>query len=437
VLDRLWPRYLAVLAGLIQIPSLSGSESDAQHYLAAAARDAGLDAELWDVDPRALGADPGYASADGCGSTRPNLTALLPGTGGGRSIALSGHVDTVPHQPRHLWTRDPFGAEVEDGRMYGRGAYDMKGGLIAALLAIHAVRDCYGSLPGDVLYESVLEEECTGNGSLAARRHGPDVAAAVIVECTGEDVQIANPGVVWFEVTVTGKPAYVGIAGASVNAIEVATELIAALHQIPGELNRSFDHPAYRGYEHPLTLNVGTISGGDWPSSVPLECRVGFRLSFPLDWPVARAQQYVTDCVGRFAAGHSWLADRPPAIRWHGFQARGYAIAKDAPIVSLVTSVVGEASGEPARVSPMFGTADARYFANRNIPACYYGPSGGGQHSPDEWVDLLAVAGTPAQVRSRLAELDDAGAHHLVLNLAGPDPLDALDAFGQAVKDQD
>jgi acetylornithine deacetylase len=197
--------------------------------------------------------------------------------------------------------------------------------------------------------------------------------------------------VVWFELTVTGRSAYVGIAGAAVNAIEVATELIAAVRQIPAELNRAFDHPAYRGYPQPLTLNVGTISAGDWPSSVPLECTVGFRLSFPLDWSVARARQYVTDYLAVFAAGHAWLAEHPPALRWHGFQAHGYAISADEPLVSLVTSIVAEVTGEPARISPLFGTADARYFADQGIPACYYGTTGGAMHSPDEWVDLASV----------------------------------------------
>jgi acetylornithine deacetylase len=391
VLDELWPAYQGLLAGLIQIPSPSGSETEAQRYLAVAAAEAGLEVELWDVDPAELSEDPDYAAADACGSTRPNLTATLPGTRGGRSLAISGHVDAVPIQVRHLWTRDPFGAEVEDGRMYGRGAYDMKGGLIAGLLAVHAVRESRGALPGDVIYESVLEEECTGNGTLAARLRGPAVDAAIITECTAEDLQVASPGVLWFEVTVSGRSAYVGIAGASVNAIEVAMDLIAAVRQIPAELNRGFDHPAYRGYENPLTLNVGTISAGDWPSSVPLECAVGFRLSVPLDWPAARARQYVTDYVAGFAAGHPWLAAHPPAVRWHGFQAHGYALAPDEPIVSMLASEVASVTGEPARISPLFGTADARYFLDRGIPACYYGATGGGMHSPDEWVDLASV----------------------------------------------
>lgn len=205
-LDRLWPAYRSLLAGLIRIPSLLGTEARAQRYLATAAANVGLEVELWDVDPRTLSVDPGYATADGGEVVRPNLTAVLPGTGGGRSIAVSGHVDVVPIEPLRMWTRDPWGACVEDGRMYGRGALDMKGGLVAGLFAIHAIRDCYGALPGDIVFESVIEEECTGNGTLAARLRGPHVDAAIIPEVSGEDVQIANPGVLWFEVTVTGKP---------------------------------------------------------------------------------------------------------------------------------------------------------------------------------------------------------------------------------------
>jgi acetylornithine deacetylase len=390
-LDRLWPGYQSVLAGLIRIPSLLGDETQAQHYLATAADEAGLEVELWDVDPAELGSDPDYAAADGSAAVRPNVTATLRGTGGGRSIAVSGHVDVVPLGPTRMWTRDPWGAAVEDGRMYGRGTLDMKGGLVAGLLAIHAVRECYGALPGDVSFESVIEEECTGNGTLAARRHGPDVDAALIPEVSGEDVQIANPGVLWFEVTVTGKPAYVGLAGASVNAIDVAVDLMTAMRFWPEELNLGFDHPAYRDYDKPLTLNTGTIRGGDWPSNVPLECVAGFRMAFPLDWTVERAQEFVTDRIGAFAAAHPWLAEHPPEVRWHGFLAHGFEIGRDAPIVSLLTSVIADVTGAPARTSPMFGTADARYFADQQIPAVYYGPAGGGMHAPDEWVDLASV----------------------------------------------
>jgi acetylornithine deacetylase len=391
-LQALLPRYVQNLQDLIRLPSLIGAETPAQQHVAALATAAGLQVDLWDVDPAALAADPDYAPVDGGDGIRPNVTAVLPGNGGGRSLMISGHIDVVSPEPRHRWQHDPWGGQVSDGRMYGRGTLDMKGGLVAGLYAIHAVRETYGALAGDLVFESVIEEECSGNGTLAARRRGPRVDAAIIPEVSGEDVQIANPGVLWFEVTVTGKPAYVGLAGASVNAIEVANDVVAALKLLPAELNEQFAHPAYEAYEHPLTINVGTIAGGDWPSNVPLECTVGFRLSYPLQWSVAQGQEFVTSRLEAFSRAHPWLREQPPALRWHGFRAHGFSIDPDEPIVALLTSTIQQETGAPARLSPMFGTADARYFADEQIPAVYYGPAGGNMHAPDEWVELDSFA---------------------------------------------
>jgi acetylornithine deacetylase len=390
-IDELWPSYVNLLKQVIAVPTLAGKEGPAQELLARSAKQAGLDVELWEIDPAALSTHADFATADHSLEPRPNVTAILPGTGGGSSIAISGHIDVVPVGPPRLWTEDPWGGRVEGDRLYGRGTLDMKGGLVAGLLAAHAI--ARASLPhrGDIVFESVIEEECTGNGTLAARQHGPAVDAALIPEVSGEDVQIANPGVVWFEVTLIGKPAYVGLAGASVNAIDLAADLVTHLRSLPPRLNAAFSHPAYDAHPNPLTLNAGTIRGGDWPSNVPLECAVGFRLAFPLGWTVEQARATVTEAITEFAASRPWLIEQPPVIRWHGFQAHGFAIDPDAPLVALLRSAVREVSGEPARVSAMFGTADARYFADEGIPAAYYGPAGGGMHAPDEWVSLTSV----------------------------------------------
>ena len=390
-LDALWPRYVQGLQDLTRIPSLVGGETRAQEHVAALAEGAGLVVDVWDVAPAELARHPDYAPVDGGEGVRPNVTGVLTGTGGGRSVGISGHIDVVSPQPTGQWEHDPWSGAVQDGRMYGRGTLDMKGGLVAGLLAIHAVHRTYGSLAGDVQFESVIEEECTGNGTLAARLRGPRVNAALIPEVTGEDVQIANPGVVWFEVKVTGKAAYVGLAGASVNAVEVAMDVVAGLRSLVDRLNEGFDHPAYRGLRQPLTLNVGTFEGGDWPSNVPLECKVGFRLSFPVDWSVAQAQTVVERRLAEIAEGHAWLRRNPPRLRFHGFRAHGFYIDPAEPIVELLTSTVADVTGEAARISPMLGTADARYFADQQIPAVYYGPAGGNMHAPDEWVDLASV----------------------------------------------
>ncbi len=390
-IEQLWPSYVRLLREVIAVPTLAGEEGPAQALLAEAARRAGLDVELWHVDTVALAAHEDFGTAEHSLEPRPNLTATLAGSGGGRSVAISGHIDVVPVAPLRLWTEDPWGGRIDGDRLYGRGALDMKGGLVAGLLAAHAIAGAGLPHRGDIVFESVIEEECTGNGTLAARQHGPAVNAALIPEVSGEDVQVANPGVVWFEVSLTGKPAYVGLAGASVNAIDLATDLITHLRSLPPRLNAAFRHPAYDATTNPLTLNVGTIRGGDWPSNVPLECVVGFRLAFPLEWTVEQARATVTDAVTEFTATRPWLAEQPPVIRWHGFQAHGFAIDPDAPLVALLRSAVHEVSGEPARVSAMFGTADARYFADQGIPAVYYGPAGGGMHAPDEWVSLASV----------------------------------------------
>lgn len=390
-IDALWPRYEQGLQDLIRIPSVLGNETPAQEHVAELAEGAGLAVELWDVDPAELATHPDYAPVDGGERIRPNVTGILGGRGGGRSIAVSGHVDVVSPQPVGQWEHDPWGGAVHDGRMYGRGTLDMKGGLVAGLLAIDAVHRTYGALAGDVVFESVIEEECSGNGTLAARLHGPGVDAALIPEVSGEDVQVANPGVLWFEVTVTGKPAYVGQAGASVNAVDVAMEVVAGLRSLPDRFNDVFEHPAYRGIARPLTLNVGTFAGGDWPSNVPLECTVGCRLSFPLEWSVAQGRDAVAQRLDEVADAHPWLREHRPRLRFHGFRAHGFAIDPGEPIVDLLTTTVADVTGEPARISPMLGTADARYFADQGIPAVYYGPGGGGMHAPDEWVDLDSV----------------------------------------------
>ena len=119
-LDELWPSYRHGLQDLIRIPSLVGDETGAQRHVAALAEAAGLEVELWDVDPAQLRNHPDYAPVDGGDGIRPNVTAVLRGNGRGRSLALSGHIDVVSPEPRGHWQYDPWGGTIVDGRIYGR-----------------------------------------------------------------------------------------------------------------------------------------------------------------------------------------------------------------------------------------------------------------------------------------------------------------------------
>ena len=391
-LDRLAPRYRDVLCALVAYPSVVGDERPAQRFLRDVAADAGLTAELYEVDPTALASDPRAGLADLGRRPRPNLVAVLPGSGGGRSLALSGHVDVVPIGEPDAWHHDPFGGRIQDGHLHGRGALDMKGGLVAALHAIAALRASGIPLRGDLVFESVIEEEATGNGALAARLHGPHVDAAIIPELSGEQMLIATPGVLWAELTTTGRSGYVGQAGAAVNAIDVMLVVLGGLRSLPDMLNAQFRHPAYAGSGAPLTLNVGTIAGGDWPSSVPLACRAGIRFSFPIGWSVTEAKRTLNARLAETARAHPWLREHPPTVRWHGFQAEGWDIDPGTPVVETLAAAIRGETKVPASTAPLFGTADARFFRDAGIPAVYYGPIGDGQHGPDESVDLASVA---------------------------------------------
>jgi len=384
--------YRSALVDLVRIPSTLGNERLAQEFIRDRAIAAGLETELWDVDPDALRLDPRFALAYDGAELRPNVTGVVRGSGEGRSFALSGHIDVVSPEPVHLWRHDPWGGVVEAGRLYGRGALDMKGGLIAALHAIHAIHEAGVALRGDIFFESVIEEECTGNGMLAARLRGEPVDAALIPEITQEEVHVATVGVLWFELSFRGRPGYVGRAQESINAVDLAIHAIDSLRDLPAELNSQLNHPLYADYPDALTLNIGTIHAGDWPSNVPQSCVVGVRCSFPPDWPAERAQTVIEARIHSISQAHPWLRENPPALRYHGFRAKGWSVGLDEPIVRLTASAYQAETGTDATVKPAFGTADARYFGDAGTPAVYFGPAGGNMHAPDEFVELQSVA---------------------------------------------
>ena len=395
--------YIGLLTDLVRCPSTLGKEARAQKRLLAQVTCMGLDGELWDLDPTALREDPRFISVDREYRGRPNLTATLrPCGSGGRSLVLNGHIDVVSAEPASWWQYDPWGGTIEDGRLYGRGALDMKGGLVQALLAIRAVQVAGISLRGPVIFESVIEEECTGNGMLAARRRTGPVDAAVIPEPVGLAAGTANTGTMWVGVTVEGKTAYVGEVGAYVNAVEKASYLISRLHAIADEINDRFSHPAYAGQSRPFGISVGTVEGGDWPSSIPLVCRFVCRLSYPPGVDPATVQDLVESHIRSYSAEDRWLSSHPPRIDYPGFRAEGWAIDANAPLVRTLATCHRKVVRKELGYTALLGTADARYFdGTRGEQAVYYGPSGGKHHGPDEYVDLDSIT-TGAEVLAHL-----------------------------------
>ena len=210
---------IAYLRRLIGVCSLSGAETEAQRHVAAQMERCGLEVDVWDLDFDELRRHPAYSAeverADGMG-----VAGVLGGGTGGLSLIVNGHVDVVPPGDESNWRFPPWQGTVSDGRVYGRGALDMKGGLCCALYAAKAIHDAGVRLPGKLIIESVIGEEDGGVGTLAAIERGYRADGAIVVEPTELIVAPAQAGALNFRVTVPGLAAHGCIREEGVSAIE-------------------------------------------------------------------------------------------------------------------------------------------------------------------------------------------------------------------------
>ena len=390
-LERRRDELSGLVADLVRRPSLLGQEAEAQAYVADYLRGVGLEPDVWDLSPSVLDL-PNAGNSGVPFDGRPNVAAVLRGTGGGRSLVLNGHIDVVSPEPVEAWTHDPWGAGIVGNRMYGRGACDMKSGLAINLFLAKVFRDLGIDLKGDLILQSVIEEECTGNGALDASRRYP-ADAAIVTEPTDGGLTQAHVGVIWFRVHVTGRAAHAAVAPTGVNAIVKAVPIIRALEDLDRRMNED-RHPAFADLDHPINLNIGVIRGGDWPSSVPGACELHCRLSFYPGQTVEEIRREVEEAIQQAAAGDEWLSEHPPTVSYDGFQSAGSVVPKDAPPVQMLVSWHKKLRGNEPRFLARTGTNDMRYYNFLGIPACCYGPSGGNLHAADEWLDLDSLVPT-------------------------------------------
>ena len=380
------------LADLTRIPSLRCEEATAQDFMADAMRRRGLAVDRWKVNVDDIAHLPGFSPVAVSYENAWNVVGThRPRKASGRSLILNGHIDVVPTGPADMWTRPPFDAYVADGWMYGRGAGDMKAGLAANLFAMDAFKRIGLAPAAEVYQQSVIEEECTGNGALACLQRGYRGDAAIITEPQSESLLRAQVGVMWFQVKVRGRPAHVAVAGTGANAIEACFPITKALHELEHRWNET-GHPAFSSHAHPINFVVSRIEGGDWTSSVPAWCTFDMRISLFPGMGLADVRRQVEDTVAKAAAADAFLSANPPQVVYHGFQAEGYELPRgtecEATLARCHTAVTGEALKDNACT----GTTDARFFGlYAGIPSMVYGPHAENIHAFDERVNLESV----------------------------------------------
>ena len=297
-------------------------------------------------------------------------------------------VQVVPTGPVALWSQPPFAPYVRDGWLYGRGAGDMKAGLAAAVYAVDALHRA-GFRPGaDLFLQSVVEEECTGNGALACLARGYRADCAVIPEPSDNCLDRAQLGVMWFQVKVMGRPAHAAVAGKGANAIEACFPIVEALHGLEAEWNAD-RHPLWSEHAHPINFVLSGIQGGDWTSSVPSWCTFDMRVSFYPGMELRAVREAVERTVRDAAHQHPFLSNHPPEVVYHGFQAEGYVMEGGEEAQAVLAVGHHAVTGAELHTRVITATTDARFFGlYAGIPALVYGPHAEHYHGFDERVHL-------------------------------------------------
>jgi acetylornithine deacetylase len=385
---------VSLTADLTRFASLRGQEAPAQDFMAAQMRARGLAVDRFRIDLDRIrhlpGFSPVHVNYDDAWNVVGTYRAEAPE---GRSLILNGHVDVVPEGPVSMWTSPPFEPRRDGDWLYGRGAGDMKAGLVACLAALDAIDRAGFEPAADICVQSVIEEECTGNGALACLERGYRADAVLIPEPLHECLIGAQIGVIWFRVSVQGIPVHVADAGEGTNAIMAAYGLMQALQGLEADWNaRKADDPDFHDVHHPINLNVGKIAGGDWASSVPSWCDFDVRVSIYPGQDIASAKAEIEKTIADAAREIPFLRNNPPGVTYNGFEAEGYRLVNaEAPVAALSEAhdfIFDRALDRIASTA----TTDARFFGlYGNMPALVYGPRAERIHGFDERVDLVSL----------------------------------------------
>ncbi|MBN9890350.1 M20 family metallopeptidase [Salipiger abyssi] len=406
-IDSTPERVVDLTCEMVRIPSVNpkfetkqgiNNEAEVAALVADRLGSMGLETTSWDALPG-----------------RPNVVGTLPGNEE-KSLILCGHIDTVPVGNRANWTVDPFGGDVSDGKLWGRGSVDMKAGLAACIAALQGIQAAGITLDGRVSVHAVVDEEAGGFGAMDAVARGHLAKNAIVAEPTWDKVVPAEGGLEWVRVTLIGRSGHAGfryndifpqpeVEGRlqpAINAIEIAARFLAAL--------KEFEASRCRNNYHPLcppglsTINPGVIHGGVGvgedglplirtnPAMTPDRVTLDLDLKFLPHESSAEVRREFEEFVAAFAALDPWTRANPPQIAWElgGLHFPPMDTPVDHPLVQSLVSHHSSFGAAP-EVRGFDAVTDAAHYAGAGVDACIYGPSGDGFHGDNEYVDLASL----------------------------------------------
>lgn len=378
--------YIGVLRELVAIPSVLGDEGRVQARIKERMRELGVfEREIFATN------EPPFVPSGRSYEGRPCIVGRIRGNGNHHFI-LNAHADTAPVENAASWTHPPFAAEVVDGKLYGRGALDDKAGLAMMLLIADCLRKADARLPGDVILESVIDDEDTGNGTLACTEAGYRADAAIVIDGTWPFRIIdAHLGQIWLRYAITG----VAVASCSyrrgVNPIGIAGDIIRKLED--WVVAQNLAQETWRNITQPFFVNVGTLHAGCWPGAVPESATLDVQVGFAPPWTPEVVFADCRDMVGEIQKRESRCRiDVARSSLW----TPPHADVDNAMVRIMKDTIRRLRRGEMEPINQaVMGHCDLRNLRRADgtlAAACLYGPGGGGNpHAPDEfyYVDHL------------------------------------------------
>jgi len=405
IVDKNKDETIKYMSGFLKHPSVMGEEESAQMYYADLLKLLDMEVDIWEPKPEDMKINPDFMASRNDYTGSPDVVGVLKGTGEGKSIFLNGHVDVVPAGGND-WTDSPWSGKYEDGKVYGRGANDMKGGLIAYIMAMKAIKDAGVKLKGDVSIASVIGEETGGAGTLSLISRGYKADGAIISEPSDLRVCPVSMGVIWFRVRIRGLMAHAATSYLGVNAISKAAMLIQSIDAYDKKMIREKKHPLYSHHPSPFSINIGIIKGGVFPTSVPDEVVMEARMSFSPDDDIAQVKREVEETIFEAARKDDWLKEHMPEVEWYGFCLNSGSVPMDNPLLgTLIDNFKFVKDKEPEIIGTPWGTDAGAMIRYGKIPTIVFGPGPGGMaHKADEYIDVEMLQDTIKVIASTILD---------------------------------
>lgn len=378
-----------LLLKIVGTSSVTGNEGEVQQLIARKLEAFDLEVDMFLSSEEEIAGHIMHVGEQSTFEDRPSIVAKRTGAGGGKSLMLAGHIDTVSVEDRSKWTYSPEGEVVGD-RLYGLGSSDMKGGVAAAIFVPQILQDLGISLNGDLLVNTVTGEENGGLGTMSTILHNYRADGIVITEPTDGKVTIASGGSLVFRLTVTGKAAHGGNRNAGVSAIEKFVPIFQDLLAWEAERQAIIHHPLYDQFENKFPISVGLVRSGDWASTVPDSLVAEGRLGFLPGESMEAMMQATRDRISAVAMQDDWMQEHPPTLEFFGGQFVAEEISPDHELTKSVLAAHKTITGQNAEVSALTAGTDQRLWVHfTECPALLY--SGGVYamaHQSDEYIDI-------------------------------------------------